>query len=139
MLQPINKYFKKIDNNFHISGCESKELSDESIKPSTTFDNSLALSLKYIGVRPRVKFDGQCLEQDKVMCWKSGKYIYLYTQSADFTLGNFFFGAVKLTKNADFYKYKYSRYGIWFDACWIFSLFDGNNIQCWYVFIRLCW
>ena len=30
--------------------------------------------------------------------------------------GNSLFGAIKLTKNADFDKYKYSGYGIGFDA-----------------------
>ena len=33
-------------------------------------------------------------------------------------------GAVKLTKNADFDKYKYYGYGIEFDACRSFSLAD---------------
>ena len=32
------------------------------------------------------------------------------------TLTNALFGAVKLTKNADIDKYKYSRYGIGFDG-----------------------
>ena len=33
-------------------------------------------------------------------------------QSANFTLENSLFGAVKVTKNADFDKYKYSGYDI---------------------------
>ena len=33
-----------------------------------------------------------------------------YTRGANFTLGNSLFGAVKLTKNADFDKHKYSGY-----------------------------
>ena len=41
-------------------------MSDESIKPSATFDNSLTPSLNYIGTKTRVKFEGQCLKQDKV-------------------------------------------------------------------------
>ena len=39
-----------------------------------------------------------------------------FKQSVDFTLGNSFFGAAKLIKNADFDKYKHSGYGIGFDA-----------------------
>ena len=35
-------------------------------------------------------------------------------------------GAVKLTKNADPDKYKYSSYGIGFDLCSEFSLSDGS-------------
>ena len=37
------------------------------------------------------------------------------------------FGAVKLTKNVDFEKHKYCRYGIEFDPHGIFSLFDGSR------------
>ena len=41
-------------------------MSDDSIEPLATSDNSLVPSLNYIGVRQRIKFDGQCLKQDKV-------------------------------------------------------------------------
>ena len=51
------RYFKKISNTKHIPVEKSKGLSDESIKPSTTSNNSLALSLNYIGTKTRVKFD----------------------------------------------------------------------------------
>ena len=36
-------------------------------------------------------------------------------------------GAVQLTKNADFDRYKYSEYGIGFDECSIFSFSDGSE------------
>ena len=36
--------------------------------------------------------------------------------NTDFTLGNCLFGAVKITKNTDPDKYKYSGYGIGFDS-----------------------
>ena len=49
-----------------------------------------------------------------------------FKQSVDFTLGNSLFGAVKLTKNAVFDKYKY-KYGIGFDAHGNFSLSDGSG------------
>ena len=39
-----------------------------------------------------------------------------FRQSSDFTLQNSLFRAVKLTKNADPDKYKYSSYSIRFDA-----------------------
>ena len=41
-------------------------MSDESIKPPFTSDNSLASSLRYIGVTTRVKFVGSYLMQDKI-------------------------------------------------------------------------
>ena len=40
-------YFTIITNTDYISSWKSKGLSDESIKPPTTFDNSLAPSLDY--------------------------------------------------------------------------------------------
>ena len=39
--QPVNKYLKVIANTDHVSLCESKGLSAETIKPPTTSDNSL--------------------------------------------------------------------------------------------------
>ena len=44
--------------------------------------------------------------------------------NTDFALGNCLFGSVKLTKNADLDKYKYSGYGIGFDSRSEFSLPD---------------
>ena len=60
------KYVKKFANTYHISEWKSKGFSDESIKPPTTSDNSLAPSLNYIGTKTRVKFFGSCLKRDKV-------------------------------------------------------------------------
>ena len=36
--------------------------------------------------------------------------------NANFPLGNFLIGSVKLTKNTDLYKYKYPGYSIGFDC-----------------------
>ena len=66
MFQPIFRYLKNIGNSTHISARECKGLSDESIKCHAIFDNNLVASLNYNGVRPRIKFDGQSLKQDKV-------------------------------------------------------------------------
>ena len=41
--------FLKFGNADHISSWKSKGLSDESINPPTTSDNSLASALSYIG------------------------------------------------------------------------------------------
>ena len=49
----------------------------------------------------------------------------------DFTLSNCLFGSVKLTKNADLDKYKYTGYGIGFDSCGEYSLLNrsvGKNV-----------
>ena len=54
----FSQYFKDTGNTDHISSWESKRLSDESIKPLATFNNSLAPALNYVGNKTRVKFDG---------------------------------------------------------------------------------
>ena len=41
-------------------------MSDEIIKSPTTYNNSLAPALSYIGKKVKVKFDGSCLKQDKL-------------------------------------------------------------------------
>ena len=45
---------------------ESKGMPNESIKPTATSGNSPDSSLKYVSFRTRVKFNDQCLKQDKV-------------------------------------------------------------------------
>ena len=57
------RYFRNLyDNNSHFLSWKSKRLSDESINPLATSDNSLALSLNYIGTKARVKFEDWCLK-----------------------------------------------------------------------------
>ena len=41
-------------------------MSNKSIRPPSTHDNSLAPSWSYIGTKMRVKFDRSCLKQDKI-------------------------------------------------------------------------
>ena len=48
-------------------------------------------------------------------------------KNEDLTLGIFLFGGVKLPKNANYGKYKHSRYGIWFDARGSFLL--SNDVS----------
>ena len=66
--QPIIKHFKfnTITNTDYILSWKSKGLSAESIKPSTTSDNSLTPELNYYGTKIRVKFNGSCLQQSKI-------------------------------------------------------------------------
>ena len=80
--------------------------------------------LNYIGTKTRVKFDESCLKQNEVIfthekivniyiVFKINLWNYWYRDDA--TLGNCLFGAVKLVKNTDIDKYKYSGCGIGFD------------------------
>ena len=122
VLQPIYRCFKRIGNSKLISPWKSKRLCVESIKTPAISNNSLSPSLIYINAKIRIKF---CLKQDKfTFHHETVVIIYIvhkinfwpFQQSADSALGNSFFGAVLLTKNAGFEKYKYSGYGIGFDA-----------------------
>ena len=86
-------------------------------------DNTLAPTVNYTGQRIYAKFNGSCLKQDKIT-FNHGKTVNIYIvydlkanlNNFDPTLENCLFGAVKLTNNSDIDKYKYSGYGIRFDA-----------------------
>ena len=62
----VCKYFKKIANSNNILAWKSKGLSNESIKSPAVSNNSLAPALSHIKTKLRVKFDSNCLKQDKV-------------------------------------------------------------------------
>ena len=76
-----------------------------------------------------LEFNGGCLKQDKIT-YNHGKIINIYivydlksalNYNEGFTLENYLFGVVKLTKNADVNKRKYFGYGIGFDGKGVFS------------------
>ena len=126
-----------ITNTDYISSWKSKGLSAESIKPTTTSDNSLTPALYYYGTKTRVKFTGSCLKQSKVS-YTHGKVVNisivyeLGTSSShvnDPTLKNCLFGTITLTKNADIDKYGYSGCGIGFDRTGSFSFPGGRYGQ----------
>ena len=77
VFQPLNKYCKVITNTDYISSLKSKGLSAESIKPTTTSDNSLTPILNYYGTKTRVKFTGSCLKQSKIS-YTHGKVVNIY-------------------------------------------------------------
>ena len=49
VFQPINRYFKVLANTLYISSWKSKGLSDETIKPPVTSDNSLTPLIDCLG------------------------------------------------------------------------------------------
>ena len=87
----------------------------------------------YDNARIKVKFNGDLLKQDKV-AHNHGPIVNIYvvytlastTKDSSVTLQNYLFGAVKLTKNTDIDKYKYSGYGIGFDSRGSFSHPSGG-------------
>ena len=112
----------------------SMKLSDETVKPPATSDNSLTPLIDYCGNKIRVKFTWSCLQQPKVS-YTHGTIVKIYivyglgassSHTDDPTLKKSLFGAVTLTKNADIDKYGYSGYGIRFDGKSSFSLQVGG-------------
>ena len=139
VFQPIKRYFKIITNSKFISSCKSKGLSDETIKPYATSDNSLTPLIDYYyGDNVRAKFNGSCLKQSNKLAYSYGAKVNIYivyelgasgSNDSDPTLKNCLFGAVTLTKNADIEKYGYSGYGIGFDRRGSFSFPGGGYGQ----------
>ena len=89
---------------------------------------SFALALNCVYNKIRLKFDWGYLKQDKIT-FNHVKIVNVYIVYAlssnlnnfNSTLKNCLFVAVKLTKNTDTDKYKYSGYGTGFDSCRKFS------------------
>ena len=134
VFQSLNNYFKVIASTDYVSSWKSKGLSEETIKPPATSDNSLTPLLSYCGPKTRVKFTGSCLKQPKIS-YTHGTIVNIYivyelgasgSNDNDPTLKNCLFGAVTLTKNADIDKYGYSGYGIGFDRGSSFSFPRGG-------------
>ena len=129
----MQRYFKLITITKHVAEWKSKGLSDESIKPFTTSDNSLAPLIIYYGYKIRLKFNGSVLRQPKVT-YTHTKAVNVYivyeltgssSHSDDPTLKNCLFGAVMVTKNADIDKYGCSGYENGFDRKSNFSFPGG--------------
>ena len=63
---PLTKYFKLnsvVDAADYVLSWQSKGLSNESIKPSTTTNSSLTPELNYYGTKTKIKFTRSCLKQ----------------------------------------------------------------------------
>ena len=118
----------------HISSWKSKRLSDETIKPPVTSDNSLTPFIDYVGDKIKLKFNGSCLKQPKLQ-YTHGTIVNIYiiyelgasgSNDNGPTLKHCLFGAITLTKNAKIDKYGYSGYGIGFDRKSSFSFPGGG-------------
>ena len=109
-----------IANTKYISKWESKGLCHERIKPPATSDNSFSPLIDYLDNKMRLKFNERCFKQNKLTyTHKATVNIYIVyeinassSNSNDPTQRNSLFGAVRLTKNADIDKYRYSGYGL---------------------------
>ena len=102
----MHGYFK-ITNEKYISSLKSKGLSDETITPYATSDNSLTPLIDHYGSKVRLKFNKSCLKQPNKLTYDYGHRVNVYivyelgasgSNDNDPTLKNCLFGAVILTK-----------------------------------------
>ena len=116
-----------------------KGLSDESNKPPSTSNKMLNPSLDYVGTKVRVKFNGDCLKQEKVR-FNNGKIANIWmvyemernvNTSSYPTLENYLFGVIKLRNfDVDHTDVDLYRYGIRLDRKGSYSIGDevGKNV-----------
>ena len=98
-------------------------MSNEKIGSTKISNYSQAPRLVYDNARIKLNFIGDLLKQDKVT-YNRGPIVNIYfayrltpgVNNSGVTLENCLFGAVKLSKNTDIDKYKYSGYGNGFDS-----------------------
>ena len=80
VFQPINKYFKKIfgvGDGEYIYFWKSKGLSDERIDFITASSYNITPEFSYLGTIIRVKLNGSCLKQDKII-YSHGTIVNIY-------------------------------------------------------------
>ena len=103
-----------------------KWLSDESIKFLAASNKSLISALNYISTKLRVQRDGRCLGQNRLI-FNHKKVVNFYIVyetklwrfnivDKDFVFKNYLIEAVKLSRNANCDKFKYSAYHNEFDS-----------------------
>ena len=67
VFQTVYRDFKTVSaNDSNILPWKSKRLSDEYNKPSTTSNKMLNPLVDYVGTKIRVKFNGDCLKEEKI-------------------------------------------------------------------------
>ena len=99
VFQPIRRYFAIIVNAKYISSWKFEGLSDETITPYVTSDNSLTPLIDYYGSKIRVKFNKSCLKQSNKLTYDYGCKVNIYifhelrgssSNNSDPTLKKFF-------------------------------------------------
>ena len=68
VFRAVSRYFKTVTaNDSNILSWKSNRLSNESIKTPTTSNKMLNPSVGYVGTKARVKFNRDCLKQEKII------------------------------------------------------------------------
>ena len=79
MFQTVYRYFKTVSaNDSNILSWKSKGLSNESINPPTTSNEMFNPSKDYVGTKARIKFNVDCLKEEKITFHhgKNSKYLH---------------------------------------------------------------
>ena len=131
---PAKKYIKYFTGTTRIESWKSNGILEESIEYITKSDSNFARAFVDHHLLPDTTFNRHFLTKNNISIPKKVINLYIsYTLgqhlrnlNTDFTLGNCSFGSLKLTKNADQDKYKYTGYGIGFDSHSEFLFTDGS-------------
>ena len=75
---PIGRYFRLIPNKKYISSWKSKGLSDGTIKPYATSDNSLTPWIDYYDTKIRLQFSKSCFKQSDKLTYGKGHIVNVY-------------------------------------------------------------
>ena len=134
MFIPAKKDIRYFTGTTRIESSKSYGISEERIENITKSDGNFAPTFDDHCLLPNVNYNGHCLIKINISIPRKVINPYIpYTPSpqlkklnTDFTLGNCLFGSVRLTKNADPDKNKYSGYGIGFDSPSEFLFTNGN-------------
>ena len=128
---PAKKYIKYFSGTTRIDSWKCDGMSEENIENIIKSDSNFAPT--FVKHHTRHNFNGNCLINNisipkKVinLCISYILRPWLRSLNTDFTLNNCLFGSVKLTKNADPDKYKYSDCTIRFDSRSEFSFTNGS-------------
>ena len=78
LFKPIKRYFIIIANSKLISTWQPKGLSNETIKTTTTSDNSLNPLIGYYGSKVRAKFSKGCLKQPNKLRYDYQRKVNIY-------------------------------------------------------------
>ena len=120
---PAKRSIKYFSGTTQIDSLKSNGISEENIENITKSDSNFAPTFVGHHLLPDITFNGHCLIKNISIAKKVINLNTSYTLnpglrnlSIDFTLNNCLFGSVKLTKNADPEKYKYSGYAIGFNS-----------------------
>ena len=131
---PANKYIKYFTGTTRIESWKSNGVSEESIENVAKSDSNFAPTFVDHHLLTHMNFNGHCLMKNNNSIPK--KVINLHISyklgpqlrnlNTDFALSNCLFGSVKLNKNTDLDKYKYTGYDIGFDSRLEFLFTDGS-------------